>query len=1267
MTEEKTMVYDKRFEAPAALKPPEEQNAVSAQPEPLPDPQEDLYKFDEIAEAFRRKSAQPASPETDMHDGTSEGALPPPTNSVSPSSAFPESEIQIADKPASVATPAPAAALAPIGATVPAAEAAPLTAVSAEAVDEHMAQRREQRRVQEQRKDRHKSSTKSAAASGAKAGGGKGGGGKGKGGKKGKKPQSRAKRILKGVLAGILIFVIAAVCVVAVWVFSVIKDLPKHDPAEIQASLNQTSTIYDDQGKVMQNIYTGDANRVLVTYGQIPKNLVNGVVAVEDKTFWTNNGFNIIRMVGAVWDSLKGGGDISGTSTITQQLARNVWLTDIKSERTLDRKIKEAYYARELTNALSKEDIITAYLNTIAFGNHSYGVGAASKAYFNKDIKDLNLIECAALAALPQSPTTYSYISTVPVGDVSPNDPRVLLVTDQYIYLFNDAGVPRIHLVLDLMLQQGYITQAEHDQAYSQNIRDYLHPQPLTSASDANYFVDYLIQQVASNLLATYPGQLENMDDAMQMVYSKGLQIHSTFNQRMQDICTQEFEDAANIPGTSMSLDKAGNCLNEQGNIMLYAYANMFEDRADGPWFTMQPSEYEMQADGSMIIKKGGRFNVYNTTNPDGTKSIVLEFASFFTKPDGILHIASGGTISIPDAYKGMDSNGNLILSAKFFSSKDNIFTKDANENYEIGPSHFSLRPLVIQPQGAATIIDHTNGQIKAMVGGRGTTVAMAYNRADNPHSPGSTMKPLGAYGPALEMSAEGVPAGNDTTNGNASDNTNSDASGNTTSSFGTYWTPLSVIDDSPMQYQGKDWPSNWYSGNRGPQTLRNAVQQSINVCAVKVQLAVGNQRSVDFLKKLGITTLVTTGSQNDMGPASLALGGMTHGLKPIESASAYGTFANLGVHVDPITYTSVTDSNGNVVLDGKPKSTQAMDPGAAYIMNDILHTTVTSGIATTAQVKGVPVAGKTGTNEKRNYDAWFCGNTPKYTMSVWLGCDQKVPMNQNSAAAARLFSKIMTQIYQGMDPGQFPAQPANVVNATVDGMSDIFLKGTVPTSIPGQQEVDVCADSGYLATPWCPNTETKKFGTLNSMTAIDTSQPNQTAPTYYCNLHNLDPSQFPIDPNVQLDTNFGKIKTPNLAGQSQTAAQKALTDAGLVVGQVLQAFNDAAANTVLSQNPAPGTMLAKGSAVNMTVSRGPDPATMTQVPNLIGLDQAGAASTLVSATLALGAVNTAATYDSSHAAGTVLSSSPPAGSTVKIGSSVTITINPNPPPPAGP
>ena len=906
---------------------------------------------------------------------------------------------------------------------------------------------------------------------------------------KNKKPKKKKNiffRIFNFIILAVLVCGLVGAGAVVLYVYNVVKDIPQYKPEDIQSQLIQSSTLYDSSGNEIKEVFSGDEMRILVDYNQLPQNLQDAFVAIEDKTFWDHHGFNFTRIAGAVYESLKGGGEISGTSTITQQLARNIWLPAEKSERNINRKIKEAYYSIMIERSLTKQQILADYLNTISFGNRSYGVEAAAENYFGKKVEDLDLLECAALASLPKSPTKYSMVITVAKGEVTKDDPRLLVSGNEYDYLYNDAleKDKRINRVLNLMQEQGKITQAEHDAALKENLRDHIKPKEAVSNKNANFFAEYAIQNVAKDLQEKYD---ITYDEALHKVYTGGFNIYTTVNMRMQNIVLEEYKDSSNFPDiVNMRRDNDGNLLNEYRDIMLYRYSNYFNDNGV---FTFKRDEYQKNSDGSLTIKKGYRLNLYST-EVQGAKDVSIEFKDMYTyDSNNKLNIIKGGVINIPQKYKSLDSNGNCTISAAFFTD-DPDFINMGGDNPSVPGSSYTLRQSTIQPQSAMTIIDHTNGQIKAMVGGRNISGQMNYNRAINPRQPGSSIKPIGVYGAAIQMGADKEPVG----------------SSYKDVTFGKYWTALSIIVDEPIKIGGKIWPKNASGGYSGPNTFRRSVEQSINVAAVKVWRNIGYENSIDFAKRLGITSIVESEKgANDKNPAAMALGGMTKGVSPLEMAAAYGTFANNGVYIKPICYTKVETKTGEIVLDGKPDKVQAMDPGAAFIVNDILRGVVLRGTGTRAAISGIPVAGKTGTTSD-NCDIWFVGNTPKYSAAVWVGNDVKLELNNSSRAASALWGEIMRQTMNGVKQGEYPKQPSNVIRASVSGHSDYFIKGTVPSSLSfgkPKETYTICLDSGMLATPWCTHTETKTTDPLDS----DGDKP----PTDYCWLHNDDPQKYPV------------------------------------------------------------------------------------------------------------------------------------------------------------
>ncbi|MDR1570976.1 MAG: transglycosylase domain-containing protein [Clostridiales Family XIII bacterium] len=941
------------------------------------------------------------------------------------------------------------------------------------------------------------------AAAGESAGAGDGAGRDGRGGRGGGgRKKGKKKRRFHPIRLLLSLLVLAAVaCGISgcVYVNSIISDTPEIDPNDISSLLTQNSTLYDSAGNVIDDIYMGDGMRTSVLYSDLPQDLIDAIVSVEDKTFWTHHGFNVVRIVGAIRDSVVGGGQISGTSTITQQLARNLWLPEDMSKRTLRRKIQEAYYSLQIENRLTKEQILEAYMNTIPFGNRAFGAQAASQFYFSKDVQDLSLLECAAIASLPKAPSRYAMVQTVQREDVSLDDPNLLALGDQYAYVYSDAIEGRKNMILGLMLEQGYIEQAEYDASMAASLRDCLKPRFDSENVKANYFTDFVIGRVTEDLMTEFD---LSEDEALQMAYNGGLKIYTTMDPRIQALIEAEFSDNANFPKVQGKKDRAGNILDANGNILLYSYENIFD--VDGN-FALLPEEYEPQPNGDLVLFAKKRLNFYSTT-VNGVSDYSVEFKDLYIQDeDKTNYIVRGGVIMIPAEYKSKNESGDLVIKGEFFLKNPGIFNF-SDVGAMVGPSGYSLKQQVVQPQAAMVVIDHKTGEIKAMVGGRNTKGRLLYNRAASPRQPGSSIKPIGVYAPALQMGARMEPI----TEGDLS--------------YGNYWTAASGVLDAEMSYNGNVWPKNWYGGYRGLMSVRTSIEQSVNVNAVKVQMNIGAERSASFLKSLGVSTLVETGTTNDMNPAALALGGMTHGISPLEMAAAYGAFPNEGLYVEPRPYTRITNRVDEIIISREPYTNQAMDPGVAFIMTDMLRGTVTNGIAGRASIAAQPVGGKTGTTSEK-YDAWFVGFTPQYSASLWIGCDVSVEMSEGSGAAARVWSKIMQQVCEGTERGSFPGAPSNVHSMTVDRSSGLlpgaysatrseyFVIGTEPTTVDiASAPAHICPVSGFLATPYCP-----------ARIPFDTGDPENPIPKpeYYCHLHNGDPEAFPIGPGQELSTSF--------------------------------------------------------------------------------------------------------------------------------------------------
>ena len=815
------------------------------------------------------------------------------------------------------------------------------------------------------------------------------------------------------ILAGVL-----CVMIFICYSFVIITKAPKIDPVNIYDNIQQSSVIYNDEGRAVDSAYYTQ-DRKICKYEDMPENLINAFVALEDKTFWKHHGFNWTRMIGAVFQSITGSGKISGTSTITQQLARNVYLPETMSTRSIKRKVLEMYYAAVIERKLSKKEIVEAYLNTIYLGFGNYGVEAASESYFGKKPKDLSLVQCASLAALPQAPDSYALVQMLGTGE-TPDDNDTIIKKRPNKYVANDESKNRRETCLALMKDQGYISEDQYNKAKGQKLTKFLNAQLSNKASKYSYFHEYLLDEVIQDLMEKYD---YSKDKATDLVYTGGLNIYSTVDSHAQAMIVKEFNKDSNFPSIAgYSTDGNGNIINSGGGIMLYSYRNFFNGKNE---FKLKSQECKVNEDGSLTIKSGYRLNIYNTS-----AGYSLEFKPTYVNEGGKLYMYNGGYINIPEKYKSMDDNDNLVISAKFIKKYPD-WIKLGKNTATITENAYTLPEKTIEPQASMVIVEVGTGKIKAMVGGRKQQGRQLYNRALNPRQSGSSIKPISVYSGALQKSYDLASEGKKF----PFKDTGHDRQGS--KYYGDYLTASSVIVDERMTFNGQTWPQNASNSFSGAVTMRKALQNSINVCAVKLELQVGAEYIADLVEKFGITTLDREGGTNDLNPAALALGGLTNGVIPLEMAQAYAAFPNGGVRQSSIAYTKVTDRNGKVLLTSKSESSKVLDEGVAFVMTDMLKSVVSQGIGSPAGISGVQAGGKTGTTSSE-FDIWFDGFTPSYAAALWIGNDVNMQLTSMSGPAAALWGKIMNQIPKAKK-GHYKSQPSDVIH--VNG--EYYTKGT--------------------------------------------------------------------------------------------------------------------------------------------------------------------------------------------------------------------------------
>lgn len=728
----------------------------------------------------------------------------------------------------------------------------------------------------------------------------------------------------------------------------VIDTAPDVDDIDIMP-LGYATFLYDDAGNQIRKLAAPDSNRLPVTLDQIPVDLQHAVVAIEDERFYEHNGIDVKGILRAGMKALTTGDFSEGASTITQQLLKNNVFTNWTSESTqlerFTRKIQEQYLAVQVEKKTDKDTILENYLNTINLGAGSYGVQAAARQYFDKDVWDLNLSECATLAGITQNPTKFNPI-------INP-----------------DSNRKRRKEVLQHMLDQNYITQDQYDEALADDVYSRIQAAQEKNSSTENtvytYFEDELTDQIINDLM-NIKGYTKKQ--ATNLLYSGGLKVYTTQDSKIQNILDEEYADPSNYPDTvQYELDYALTVTDPDGNQVNY-------------------SKEMLQL-------------YFQNENPD--------FDLLFDSPeDGQTYV---------DKYKAsILANGSKVLA----------------ERVNFAP----------QPQSSMSVIDQHTGYVKALIGGRGEkTASLTLNRAtDTTRQPGSTFKIVSTYAPALNEKG---------------------------------MTLATTFEDEPYEYPDGSPVNNATRSYNGTTTIRTAIQNSINVVAVKCLEKVTPELGLKYLDNFGFTTLAhgteadKDANGNVWSDANLAtaLGGITRGVTNVELCASYAAIANGGNYIKPIYYTKILDHNGNVLIENTAAERSVIKESTAFLLTSAMEDVVKQGTGTACQLDNMPVAGKTGTTEAYN-DLWFVGYTPYYTCAVWSGYDnnEKLPDYARNFHKA-LWKKVMTRIHDGLPSKEFE-KPASV------------------------EKLSVCEETGLLPRAGCPViTEYFDVGTM---------------PTEYCDQH---------------------------------------------------------------------------------------------------------------------------------------------------------------------
>ena len=810
----------------------------------------------------------------------------------------------------------------------------------------------------------------------------------------GGRPAGVLRRLLGLFLCAVVVVGAAAGAVVVGMFVYYAKGLPEFDDVS-QYRPKLASKVYSVDGRLIGEFY--EERRIVVPYERMPRRLVQAFIASEDKKFFDHHGIDYVGMGNAVLQKLKDPSrKLRGASTITQQLAKSLLVSSegfgAATERSLKRKIREALLASRLEDELNKEEIIWLYLNQVYLGHGAYGVQAAAENYFKKNVDELNVAEMSLLAGLPQAPSKWSPI-------VKPTAARA-----------------RQEYVLKRMTEDGYITQAERNEALALSVEKTVRPRDDSFLDTAPYFTEH----VRRYLVETY---------GLKALLTGGLTVWTTL-----DLERQGYAEAALTSGVR-EVDK------RQGWLGPVVEGALLKPDSNGKSLKIDAALAAI--DKAMIPNKGegplveGDSILVVVEQVDLANQWALVRAG--SKHRGKLPLAGmrwaraikpneNWEFHKVDSVKQVVKVGDVVLAQPWFTKKRFVSEAlGANESVSKLPDDADVTaaaPLFTldqapRVQGSVIAMNPATGYVEAMIGGYSFEES-EFNRAfQSCRQPGSAFKPI-VYSAAIVRED---------------------------------YTPATMILDTPVTLRddeiGKSWkPQNFDSSFKGEVTAREALMMSMNMPALHTMLKVGTKNVVAWAKHLGIQTPL----KEELGTA---LGSSC--VTPWELTSVYTMFARNGLRPEPVFIKRIVDRDGHVLeqhaspndpwqthdqkfaalyrfLEEKPR--RLMQPDDAYLIHWLLTQVATRGTAARAGSLHHPVAGKTGTTND-SFDTWFAGYTPTLVTTVWVGYDTYAyPLSvgeQGGKTSLPIWLEFMGNSLNGKEERDWN-QPAGICTARVDG-----------------------------------------------------------------------------------------------------------------------------------------------------------------------------------------------------------------------------------------
>lgn len=754
--------------------------------------------------------------------------------------------------------------------------------------------------------------------------------------------------------------------------------------------------------------------RTWVDIASLPSHVRDAFLAAEDADFYQHEGLDYLGMIRSGLKNLRPGGMKSGASTISQQTCRLLLLSQ---ERTITRKIREWILTPRMERALSKDEILNLYVNTVFFGHQRYGVEEAALFYFGKHAKALTLGEAAVLAGTVQLPHRINPLTNI----VKAKKRQRYVLTQLARHGF--VKQPAIDLELEKPIVLGPKAPVQVGQYYAEDVRRVL---------SARYGSKRVLEGGLRVEIAMDP-RLQAAAEVSARAGLEAVDQRLGYRGPVGTLDVERFEGLT--PLLAQRLAEAGKRRPDERLIadltVLRDLKAPAEDPTESPESPESPSEPEERVDpdepattddeklARAVTVKALQENtetvglVSAVDDAKGTAQVELVGAKAqvdFPTVKWARRRADGQLGPPPARISDVLKPGELVR----------VRVGRALPASQVFAATLAQVPVV---QGALVSIDPKDRSVVAMVGGYDFSTS-SFNRATQARrQPGSSFKPF-LYATALESRK---------------------------------FTPVSIVNDAPEAirdpFTGKIWkPHNYERGGfEGPMTIRQALTKSKNTVSVRLIEAVGPDAVIAFASRAGIHSAL---------PENLTLALGTGEVSVLEIANAYTTLESNGAYAEPVTLVRVTDANGTVLEEHHAALEPAVPPAVAFLATSLMRSVVEEGTAAAVQELGRPAAGKTGTASEYR-DAWFSGYTTHLVATAWVGFDDHEPIGPaetGGRAALPLWLGYMKAAHQGVPVTDFtpPAEGVEQVRIdpqtgllagrTVPGRNEYFLTGTAPT-----------------------------------------------------------------------------------------------------------------------------------------------------------------------------------------------------------------------------